>query len=65
VFPPEYEAVRAAGVVVAGTPDQASAEIARHMRQSGANYPSRRAAARGRDCIPLPRYLFEIVGLSE
>jgi alkanesulfonate monooxygenase SsuD/methylene tetrahydromethanopterin reductase-like flavin-dependent oxidoreductase (luciferase family) len=44
VFPPEYEAVRAAGVAIVGTPDQVRAEIEKQMRQSGANYFAARFA---------------------
>lgn len=44
VFPAEYEAVRAAGVAIVGTPDQVRAEIETQVRLSGANYVAARFA---------------------
>jgi alkanesulfonate monooxygenase SsuD/methylene tetrahydromethanopterin reductase-like flavin-dependent oxidoreductase (luciferase family) len=44
VFPPEYEAVRAAGVAIVGTADQVRAEIEKQVRQCGANYFAARFA---------------------
>ena len=37
VFPPECEAVRAAGVATVGTAERVRAEIEKQLRQSGAN----------------------------
>jgi alkanesulfonate monooxygenase SsuD/methylene tetrahydromethanopterin reductase-like flavin-dependent oxidoreductase (luciferase family) len=44
VFPPEYDAVRAAGVAIVGTPAQVRAEIEKQVRQCGANYFAARFA---------------------
>ena len=44
VFPPAYEPVRAAGVAIAGTPDQVRAEIEKQIKQTGANYIAGRFA---------------------
>ena len=44
VFPPLYDLVRAAGVAIVGTPEQVREEIARQLRQTGANYLAGRFA---------------------
>ena len=43
-FPPLYDLVRAAGVAIVGTPEQVREEIARQLRQTGANYLAGRFA---------------------
>ncbi len=44
VFPPAYEPVRAAGVAIAGTPEQVREEIDKQLRLTGANYVAGRFA---------------------
>jgi alkanesulfonate monooxygenase SsuD/methylene tetrahydromethanopterin reductase-like flavin-dependent oxidoreductase (luciferase family) len=38
IFPPEYEAIRSSGVMIAGSVEQVRLEVARQLRETNANY---------------------------
>jgi alkanesulfonate monooxygenase SsuD/methylene tetrahydromethanopterin reductase-like flavin-dependent oxidoreductase (luciferase family) len=44
IFPPEYETIRSSGVMIAGTAEQVRLEVAKQLRESGANYFASRFA---------------------
>jgi alkanesulfonate monooxygenase SsuD/methylene tetrahydromethanopterin reductase-like flavin-dependent oxidoreductase (luciferase family) len=43
-FPPQYETIKASGVMIAGTAEQVGAEVAKQLRETGANYFTSRFA---------------------